>query len=103
MDRSRKANRADTEVTLQHKSRSDALLMEELIEEKLKQLESTVKKLKQSVRGTEELRLRTQAFGECRRVEGEPTSRFYDTLRRWLDRPIPQTKRPLHPPRQAGR
>jgi hypothetical protein len=103
MDRSRKANRADNEVTLQHKSRREALLVAELIEEKLKQLEASIRERRQSPGGTAELRRRVKAFGECRRSEGESTARYFDKLRRWFNRPIPHTKSPLHPPRQNGR
>ena len=38
MDRSRKANREGSEVTLQHKSRQEAMGVEELCEDKLTQL-----------------------------------------------------------------
>jgi len=40
MDRSRRASRAGNEVTLQHKSRKQALLIEQLAEEKLGGLSS---------------------------------------------------------------
>ena len=102
MDRSRKANREGNEVTLQHKSRKEALLIEELVEEKLAQLQASIEQLKQTPEGIAELQRRVKAFGECMRIEGETSCQFYDKLRRWLDREIPQTKSPLHPPRQVG-
>ena len=101
MDRSRKANREGNEVTLQHKSRKEALLIEELVEEKLAQLQASIEQLKQTPEGTAELKRRVKAFGECLRIEGETSAQYYDKLQRWLDRDIPQTKAPLHPPRQV--
>src|SRR5687768_5906604 len=101
MDRSRKATREGNEVTLQHKSRKDALLAEELAEENLAQLQASIERLKQTPEGTAELQRRVKAFGECERIEGETFSQSYDKLRRWLDKEIPQTKSPLHPPRQV--
>ena len=101
MDRSRKATREGNEVTLQHMSPKEALLIEELVEEKLAQLQASIEQLKQTPEGTAELQRRIKAFGECQRIEGETSGQFYDKLRRWLDRDIPQTKSPLHPPRQV--
>jgi hypothetical protein len=101
MDRSRKATREGNEVTLQHRSRKETLLIEELAEENLTQLQSSIEQLKQTPEGTAELQCRIRAFGECRRIEGETSGQFYGKLRRWLDREIPQTRSPLHPPRQV--
>jgi hypothetical protein len=102
MDRSRKANREVNEATLQHVSKGEAQLIAELVEGKLAELRASVERLKQTPEGIAELQRRVKAFGECRRDEEETTSRFYDKLRRWLERDIPQTKFPLHPPRQTG-
>ena len=102
MDRSRKANREGTEVTLQHTSRKEGLLIDELVEGKLAQLQALIEQLKQTPEGTVQLQRRVKAFGECNRTEGENSGQFYDKLRRWLDREIPQTKSPLHPPRQVS-
>ncbi|MCE9607232.1 MAG: hypothetical protein K8U03_20290 [Planctomycetia bacterium] len=102
MDRSRKANREGSEVTLQHKSRQEALGVEEHCEEKLAQLLTFVHSLEQTPPGATELQRRGKLFGECKRVEGESAEQFYGRLRHWLDRPIPQTKTPLHHPRQTG-
>ena len=101
MDRSRKMTREGNEITLQHKSQKEALLIEELIEEKLAQLQASVEQLKETPEGTTDLQRRIKAFGECQRIEGETSGQFFDKLRRWLDREIPQTKAPLHPPRQV--
>ena len=45
MDRSRKVNREGSEVTLQHKSRQEAMGVEELCEDKLAQLLTFVQSL----------------------------------------------------------
>lgn len=102
MDRSRKANRETGEVTLQHRSRQEVMGVEELCEDKLTQLLTFVRSLEQTPPGTAELQRRTRSFGECKRVEGESSGQFYGRLRHWIDRPIPQTKSPLHRPRQNG-
>ena len=102
MDRSRKANRERNEVTLQHKSRKEALRIERLVEEKLAQLQASMEQLRQTPEGMAELQRRVKVFGECQRSEDETPGQFYDKLRRWLEREIPQTKSPLHPPRQVG-
>jgi hypothetical protein len=101
MDRSRKANREGDEVTLQHKSRNQALLIEELVEEKLAQLQASLAQLQRTPEGMAELERRAKAFGACTRIEGETSTQFYAKLLRWLDRQIPQTKSPRHPPRQT--
>lgn len=101
MDRSRKANREGSEVTLQHKSRQEAMGVEELCEDKLTQLLAFVRSLGQTPHGAAEVQRRTKLFGECKRNEGEPSGLFYGRLRHWLDRHIPQTKMPQHRPRQT--
>lgn len=102
MDRTRKAKREGNEVTLQHKSKKDASLIEEQVEEKLTRLQAAIERMKQSPVETLVLERRVKAFGVCERIEGETSSQFHDKLRHWLDRAIPQTKSPLHPPRQTG-
>jgi len=102
MDRSRRASREGNEVTLQHKSRQQALLIEQLAEEKLAQLLASIEQLKKTPKGMVELERRVRVFGPRKRIEGETSSQFYERLRRWLEREIPQTKSPLHPPRQVG-
>jgi type IV secretory pathway VirB4 component len=74
-----------------------ALLVEELVEEELANLQASIEQMKQ----TPELQRRIKAFGECQRTEDETSSQFYDKLRHWLNRDIPVTKSPLHPPRQG--
>ena len=101
MDRSRNANREGSEVTLQHKSRQEAMGVEELCEDKLTQLLVFVRSLGQTPAGTAEIQRRIKLFGECRRIEDEPSGLFYGRLRHWLDRHIPQTKMPQHRPRHT--
>jgi hypothetical protein len=102
MDKSRKANRKDNEITLQYKTRQEILLEEELSEDKLTQLLASISQLDQTSAGAAELQRRSKLFGECKRIEGETSGQFYVRLRHWLEREIPQTKSPLHGPRQTG-
>jgi hypothetical protein len=102
MDASRKANREDNEATLQYQSRQETLSIEELNEERLRTLLAFVRKLEQSPPGVAELQRRTKLFGECKRIEGETSGQFHARLRHWLDRDLPQTKSPLHAPRQTS-
>lgn len=98
----RNAKRDGQEATLQYRTRQESLGVEELSEEKLAQLHSFIEQLKQTPPGAAEFERRIRLFGECRRVEGETSSLFYGRLRHWLDRDIPQSKSPLHAPRQTG-
>jgi hypothetical protein len=102
MDNSRKANREDDEITLQYKSHQETLLDEKLSEDKLKQLLVSISQIGQTSLGAAELQRRTKLFGECKRIEGETSGQFYARLHHWLNREIPQTKSPLHAPRQTG-
>ena len=102
MDQSRKANREDNEITLQYKSRQETLLVDELNEDNLTQLLAFISQFEQTPLGAADLQRRKKRFGECKRIEGEPPGQFYARLRQWLDREIPQTKSPLHAPRQTG-
>jgi hypothetical protein len=101
MDRSRKANREDNEITLQYKSRRETLHDEEFSEDKLAQLLATISRLDQTPLGAAELQRRRELFGACERIEGETSGQFYARLRHWLDRDVSQTKAPLHAPRQT--
>jgi len=100
MDHSRKANREGNEKTLQYKSRQETRLDEEFTEDKLTRLLASISQLDQTPPGADELQRRTKLFGECKRIEGETSGQFYARLRHWLEREIPQTKSPLHAPRQ---
>jgi hypothetical protein len=103
MDRSRKENREGREKTFQYKSRKEALLDEELTEDKLAQLLAFIGELEHIPEGSAELQRRVKLFGECERIEGETSTNFYAKLHHWLHRDIPRTKSPLHPPRQTHR
>ena len=102
MDRTRKANREDHEVTLQYRTKNETLDEAELIEEKLTQLQATVAQLEQTPQGLAELQRRVKLFGECKRLADETSAQFCDKLRVWLERDLSQTKSPLHAPRQTG-
>jgi hypothetical protein len=102
VDASRKANREDNEKTLQYQSRQQAQLAEELSEDKLTQLLALISSLEKTPAGAAELERRTQLLGKCERIEGETAGQFHTRLRHWFDRDLPQTKSPLHPPRQMG-
>ena len=102
MDHSRKANREDNEKTLQYKSRQETRLDEEFTEDKLTELLASISQIDQTPPGADELQRRTKLFGESKRIEGETPGQFYARLRHWFDREIPQTKSPLHAPRQVG-
>jgi hypothetical protein len=102
MDSSRKANRAGNEVTLQYKSPQETLLGEELSADKLTHLLAFIGRLEKTPPGAVEIQKRIKHFGECKRIESETSGQFYARLRHWLDRDIPQTKSPLHAPRQTG-
>lgn len=102
MDRTRKATREGNEVTLHHRTENDAIRIAEIIAEKLIELEASIEHMKQTPAGAVELNRRIKAFGECRRSDEETTTEFYDKLRGWLELTIPQTKMPLHPPRQTN-
>ena len=102
MDKSRRANREANEKTLQYKSRRQTVLQEELAEEKLTQLLAVISQLDQTTSGATELQRRRKVIGECNRIEGETSGQFYARLRHWLNRELPQTKSPLHAPRQTG-
>jgi hypothetical protein len=103
MDITRKANREAQEAALRYRSRQETLLDSDLIEDKLTQLLAFIGKLEGTPTGTDEIQHRVNSFGDCKRSEGEPSAEFYAKLRHWLDRDIPQTKSPLHPPRQTHR
>ena len=103
MDRSRKASRKGNEITLQYQTQQEILEDEELSENKLTQLLASISQQDQTPAGSAELQRRRKLFGECERIEGETSAQFYARLRYWFDREIPQTKLPLHAPRQTQR
>ena len=101
MDRSRKENREGHERTFQYKSRQEALLDEEMIEDELTQLLAFIGERERTRAGAAEIQRRVKLFGECKRSDDETSAEFYSKLHHWLERDIPQTKLPLHPPRQT--
>ena len=103
MDRSRKENREGHEKTFQYKSRHEALLDDEVTEDMLTQLLAFIEKMEQTPTGAAEIQHRVKLFGECKRGDEDTSSEFYAKLHHWLHRDIPQTKAPLHPPRQTHR
>jgi hypothetical protein len=102
MDTTRTATREGNETTLQYQSPQDVQLVEELNEDRLKQLLESVSRLEQTPAGVAELRRRTKLLGDCKRIDGETSGQFYSRLRHWLDRDMPQTKSPRHAPRQIS-
>ncbi|MCE9604343.1 MAG: hypothetical protein K8U03_05495 [Planctomycetia bacterium] len=102
MDRSRKATREANETTLQHKSRADVVMTEELMQERLAGLQSLIEQIQKKPPGKIEIARRISAFGECTKIETESAGQYYERLRIWLERRLPQKRRPLHPPRQNG-
>ena len=101
MDITRKGNREAHEITLQYQSRRESMLDEELTENNLTQLLAFIGHLGQTPPGAAELQRRRKLLGKCERIEGETSGQFYARLRRWLDRDLPETKSPLHAPRQT--
>jgi hypothetical protein len=101
MDITRKAHREAQEVIFQYKSRQEALLDDELAEDKLTQLLAFIGHLERSPEGAAEIQGRVKLFGKCKRSKGETSAEFYGKLRHWLDRGTSRTKSPLHPPRQT--
>jgi hypothetical protein len=102
MDPSRKANREDHEITLQYKSRQEAQGVDELYEDKLKELLAHIRGLEQTPSEAGELQRRIKLFGDCQRIADETSGQYYARLHSWLGRDMPQTKLPLHAPRQTG-
>jgi len=101
MDKSRKASREGNEITLQYQTQQEILEEEEVSQEKLTQLLAFISQRDQTPAGGAELQRRRKLFGECKRNEGETSVQFYARLHHWLNREIPQTKLPLHAPRQT--
>jgi hypothetical protein len=102
MDRTRKANREDDEATLQYRTKNEALDEAELIEDRLTRLQAKLAQLEETPEGRVELQRRTTLYGECERLADDTSAQFCDKMRVWLERDLPLTKSPLHPPRQTG-
>jgi hypothetical protein len=100
VDRTRKASREANEITLHHRTKGESLGLEEIALEKLIALQKRIEQAMQTPHGKADLARRIKSFGECTRGDQETTTQYYDRLRHWLTLTIPQTKAPLHPPRQ---
>ncbi|WP_254511439.1 hypothetical protein [Anatilimnocola floriformis] len=101
MDRTRKATREGNEITLQYQTAADSQLIEELVEEQLRSLQSALAALQLTPEGQALLQRRTKAFGDCERAAEESSRSYYQKLSRWLFQELPISKAPLHPPRQV--
>jgi hypothetical protein len=66
--------------------RQDNLPSDELLTQKLIDLQTFIRQLRQTDTGKADLQRRVQLFGDCAPVSGESNRRFYGKLRRWLDR-----------------
>ena len=77
MDKSRKANRGDNEITLQYKSQQEMLLEAELYKDKLTKMLAVISQLEETSAGAAELQQRRKLVGECKRIEGETSGQFY--------------------------
>ena len=97
-----KMHRQALDATLRFRIRRETLTVEDLVEEKLSHLQIFIGQLARTPHGLAEIERRTKHFGDCERIEGETSGQFYGKLRHWLDRDMPQTKSPLHAPRQTG-
>lgn len=102
MDRTRKATREGNETTLQHKCVADFQMTEELMQERLAGLQSLIEQIRKTPAGKVEIARRITAFGECNKIDSETAGQYYERLRLWLERRLPQNRKPLHPPRQNG-
>ena len=69
MDTTRKAHHQAQELTLQYRSRQEALLDDELIEDKLGQLLTFIGHLKRTTDGAAEIRRRVKLFGKCKEAK----------------------------------
>ena len=92
MNPTRVIKRDDLEKTQQYTRRQETLLVQEMIDEKLTQLQVFIGQLSSTPHGLEELERRTRCFGECKRLAGETSGQFYARLRLWLDRDLHEQK-----------
>ncbi len=99
MDGSQSKSRECHETILQYRSRQEALLDQELIEDKLTQRLEFIGELEQTRTGTAQLQRRAKLFGECKRGDSETSAEFYDKLHDWLERKLPPQESLLHPRR----
>ncbi len=86
MTPTRKMKREALEEAQQYRSHQSNLQGDEIAEEKLTQLQAFIGHLSSTPYGRQELQLRSDRFGDCKRNEGETSGQFYARLRHWLDR-----------------
>jgi len=94
MNPTRVVKREDLERTRLYTRRQETLLVEEMIDEKLTQLQVFIGQLSRTPHGLAELERRTKCFGKCKRIAGETSGQFYAKLRLWLDRDLHEQKPP---------
>ncbi len=95
MDTRLKANREAGDVTLRYRGRQNALLVNELNNDKLRQLLTFIGQLENTPAGAADLLRRINLFGECKRGDNETSDKFCARLRYWLDRDLPKKKMPF--------
>jgi hypothetical protein len=86
MNLTRKTKQENLEETQLYRSRQASLLVDDMIEEKLTQLQVFISQLNHTPHGRAELERRTDRYGDCKRIEGETSGQFYAKLRNWLDK-----------------
>ena len=82
----RKTKLEDLAAIRQNSLWQSKLLPQELVDEKLSQLQTFIQHLAETPYGRDEIEGRRERFGDCQQVEGETPSQFYCKLRHWLDR-----------------
>lgn len=91
MHTNRKLRTEAPQATLQLKSWQETLSEKDLIEEKLVHLQVFIDHLAHTDQGLAEIERRTRCFGQCKRIDGETSGKFYARLRHWLDRDMPRS------------
>ena len=84
--RSTKAENIETVV--QGRNRQRDLPADDLIKEKLADLQAFICHLAQTPNGKVDLQRRVQVLGKCLPARGESDRQFYGKLRLWLDRDV---------------
>ena len=88
MNPTRQSKQDDLKAVLQHRAWQAELGPDELIAERLVQLQAFISQLADTPHGREEIRRRIERFGECTRRDDETANQFHGRLRRWLDRDL---------------
>ena len=76
------------EIVLQGRIRQGHLTADDLIKEKLADLQAFICHLAQTPNGKVDLQRRVQVLGKCLQVREETDRHFYGRLRLWLDRDV---------------